>query len=116
MKAKKALLCLHALAQESRLAVYRLLAEEGGEIGMCAGTIAERLGIPPTTMSFHLSQLKHANLVESHKEGRQVIYVANRRKARKLANYLLGKNVEIDDDDDEIVKYEGAAAAAVTQG
>lgn len=115
MKAKKALLCLHALAQDSRLAVYRLLAEEGGDTGMCAGTIAQRLGIPPTTMSFHLSQLKHAALVEAHKEGRMVIYVANRKKARKLAAYILGKET-LEDDDDELqfdtVKPAASAAPA----
>lgn len=90
MKAKKALICLHALAQESRLAVYRLLVEEGGKEGLCAGTIAERLNIPPTTMSFHLSQLRHAGLVDSQKDGRLVIYSANRKKAKKLASYLTG--------------------------
>ena len=96
MQAKKALICLHALAQESRLAVFRLLVEEGGKEGLCAGTIAEKLSIPPTTMSFHLSQLKHAGLIDSHKEGRLVIYNADRKKVKKLASYLTGKSPAVD--------------------
>lgn len=91
MKIKKILMALSALAQESRLAVYRLLLSE--ENGLPAGTIAERLDIPATTMSFHLSQLKSAGLVDSSKDGRSVIYVANRKRAKKLAKYITGKDI-----------------------
>lgn len=97
MKTKKALAALCALAQESRLAVYRLLVDEG-EDGLSAGMIAERLGIPPTTMSFHLSQLKNAGMVEGRKDGKLVIYTANTAKAKKLAKFLTSKN---DDKTDE---------------
>ena len=90
MKPEKALAALAALAQESRLAVYLLLLEE--ENGVIAGDIAARLDIPLTTLSFHLNQLKHAGLVTSEKNGRFVIYHANRKKAKKLGQYITGKN------------------------
>lgn len=90
MKSHKALAALAALAQESRLAVFRLLLQE--EKGLAAGDIAESLNIPPTTMSFHLSQLKTGGLVESRKEGRSVIYTANRKRAKKLVQYVMGKD------------------------
>lgn len=95
MKTKNAIAALHSLAQESRLSIFCLLMEKGEE-GLCAGTISEILDIPPTTMSFHLSQLKNAGLVESHKDGRMVIYVANRKRAKKLAGYITGKKLPPD--------------------
>ena len=55
---------LGALAQESRLAVFRLLVQEG-PAGLAAGEISRRTGIPPTTLSFHLSQLSRAGLVSA---------------------------------------------------
>lgn len=91
MKTKKALQALDALAQESRLAVFTLLLEEGE--GLAAGVIAERLGIPSTTMSFHLSQLKNASLVKTQKDGRSIIYSANHKKAKKLAQFISGKDI-----------------------
>jgi len=64
---------LSALAQESRLAIFRLLVEQGPE-GMPVGTIGERLGIPNATLSFHLKELLHAGLVTSRQSGRFVYY------------------------------------------
>jgi len=93
MKPNKAVDALSALAQESRLAVFTLLLEIGDD-GMSAGDIAKRLEIPDTTLSFHLSQLKSSNLVESRKEGRFVIYSANKKKVKKLAKYITGKGEE----------------------
>ncbi|NDF12461.1 MAG: ArsR family transcriptional regulator [Proteobacteria bacterium] len=90
MKEKKVVRALAALAQESRLAVFRLLME-GEEVGMSAGAISKTLQIPPTTMSFHLAQLKTAGLVDSRKEGRSIIYSANRKRVKKIANYLTAK-------------------------
>lgn len=90
MKEKKVVRALAALAQESRLAVFRLLME-GEDTGLSAGTISKTLQIPPTTMSFHLSQLKTAGLVDARKEGRSIIYSANRKRAKKIANYLTAK-------------------------
>lgn len=93
MKTKKALMALDALAQESRLAVFRLLLTEDKGEGIQAGVIAEKLGVPATTMSFHLSQLKASGLIESHKIGKAVMYSANRKKAKKLAQYITGKDI-----------------------
>ena len=67
---------LAALAQETRLAVYRMLVQAGPE-GLPAGEIAGRLALPPATASFHLSQLSHAGLLQSRAQGRFVIYSAD---------------------------------------
>lgn len=73
MEIKQALLALTALAQESRLRVFRLLVP-AGEVGIPAGEIAEQLGIPSTTLTFHLKELSHAGLVASRREGRSIVY------------------------------------------
>ncbi len=87
MKAESAVEALSALAQESRLAVFRLLVQAGRE-GIAAGTLGEKLGIPPATMSFHLKTLSHAKLVKSRTEGRFVFYSANYPEMDKLVDYL----------------------------
>ena len=66
---------LEALAQESRLGIFRLLVEAGPD-GLPAGQIAERMALPGATLSFHLSQLKHAGLIACRREGRSLIYSA----------------------------------------
>ena len=90
MKLNKAISALDALAQESRLLIFRLLMEQG-EAGLSAGSIAEQLQIAPATLSFHLSQLSAARLLESHTEGRSVIYKANVKLVRKLAKFLTAR-------------------------
>jgi DNA-binding transcriptional ArsR family regulator len=90
MKHNKAVTALSALAQDTRLSIFLLLLD-AGEDGIAAGVLSAQLEIPPTTMSFHLSQLKAANLVSSSKEGRSIIYCANRKRAKKLASYIMGK-------------------------
>ena len=87
MKIVAAVEALAALAQESRLAVFRLLVQAGKE-GVAAGVLGERLGIPPATLSFHLKTLTHARLVKSRTEGRFVIYNANYAEMDKLIAYL----------------------------
>lgn len=87
MKSKDAVIALSALAQESRLNVYRLLVGAGPE-GMAAGAIADQLGLPPPTLSFHLKELSHAGLAQSRQDGRYVIYSANFGNALKLVNFL----------------------------
>lgn len=67
---------LAALAQETRLAIFRLLVEAGPE-GMNAGAIAEALDLPPATLSFHVAQLARAGLAVSRQEGRFIYYSAN---------------------------------------
>jgi DNA-binding transcriptional ArsR family regulator len=81
---------LGALAQESRLAVFRLLVQRGPR-GLAAGQIGERLGIPGPTLSFHLAQLSHAGLVRSRREGRSIIYAADYDGMQALMRYL-GEN------------------------
>lgn len=78
---------LSALAQESRLAVFRLLVQCGPE-GMAATRIGDQLGIAPSSLSFHLKELAHAEMVTVRHEGRFVIYSANFRKMNELIAFL----------------------------
>ncbi len=87
MELKSAVAALAALAQETRLAVFRLLVEAGPD-GMSAGAIGEALGIPPATLSFHLAQLSHADLVAGRQQGRFVYYSANFDAMNELIGYL----------------------------
>ncbi len=87
MKLELAVEALAALAQESRLAIFRLLVQTGKE-GLAAGVMGEKLGIPPATLSFHLKTLTHAKLVKSRVDGRFVIYNANYGEMDKLIAYL----------------------------
>ena len=78
---------LGALAQEHRLAVYRMLVVAGAD-GLSAGTIAERLEIPPSSLSFHLAQLVNAGLVSQRRNGRLMIYAADYGAMAGLIGYL----------------------------
>jgi len=88
MDGKRAVAALGALAQESRLAVFRLLVRRG-PAGLPAGEISERVGVPPTTLSFHLAQLSHAGLVSSRRHGRSILYAANYPSMHDLMGFLL---------------------------
>jgi DNA-binding transcriptional ArsR family regulator len=87
MENKTAISALAALAQESRLGVFRLLVQAGPE-GMPATRIAEQLGIPPSSMSFHLKELTHAGLVSQTKAGRSLIYAASFTTMNELIAFL----------------------------
>lgn len=78
---------LAALAQESRLDVFRLLVQAGVD-GVPAGQIGESLGLPPATLSFHLSQLRHAGLITCRRSGRSLIYLAEYTLMNELLGYL----------------------------
>jgi len=78
---------LSALAQESRLRVFRLLVM-AGTAGLPAGRIAEELAITQNTLSFHLSHLKNAGLVAVRREGRSLIYSAEYGHVRAVIDYL----------------------------
>lgn len=78
---------LSALAQESRLAAFRLLVQAGPE-GMPATQIAEHLEIPPSSLSFHLKELTYANMVIQKKAGRSLIYSANFETMNRLLGFL----------------------------
>ena len=78
---------LSALAQGTRLKVYRLLVEAGPE-GLAAGRIGEKLDLPPATLSFHLAHLARAGLARGRQEGRFVIYCADFQNMNALVAYL----------------------------
>ena len=79
---------LSALAQASRLAVFRLLVRVGPE-GMAAGDIAREIGARPNTLSTHLTILGHAGLVRSRRDGRSIIYSADYRRMSDLLGFLV---------------------------
>jgi ArsR family transcriptional regulator, arsenate/arsenite/antimonite-responsive transcriptional repressor len=87
METKAAVQALSALAQDSRLSIFRLLVQAGSE-GLAAGSIAEKLGLPPATLSFHLAGLTRAGLARSRQEGRFVIYSADFEGMGRLLAYL----------------------------
>ena len=87
METKQALQSLSALAQESRLSIFRLLVQAGPE-GMPAGSIGETLDLPPATLSFHLAGLTRAGLTQSRQDGRFVIYSADFSSMNALVEYL----------------------------
>jgi DNA-binding transcriptional ArsR family regulator len=87
MEASKVVPALAALAQDTRLSVYRLLVEHAPE-GLPAGQIAEKLDILPATLSFHLKELSHAGLVASRQESRFVWYRADLDAMNSLIGYL----------------------------
>ena len=87
MKSIDAVRALTALAQETRLDVFRRLVQQGPS-GLAAGEIAELLGIAPPTLSFHLKELSHAKLVTARQEGRFVFYAANFGEMNRLLGFL----------------------------
>src|ERR1700687_1591549 len=87
MTASQTIAALAALAHEHRLAAYRLLVEAGPN-GLSAGLVAERLGIPPSSLTFHLQQLLRAELVTQRRMSRQLIYAANFGTMNSLMGYL----------------------------
>lgn len=78
---------LGAVAHEHRLAIFRMLVERGPD-GLSAGAIAERLGMPPSSLTFHLRQLQHAGLVTQRRLSRQLIYAADFAAMNGLIAYL----------------------------
>jgi ArsR family transcriptional regulator len=87
MQSKQAVNILSALAQESRLAVYRLLIEHAPD-GLAASVIAQKLGLANATLSFHLKELSHAGLVASRQEGRFIYYSPVITAMNDLISYL----------------------------
>lgn len=87
MDTKEAISALGALAQGSRLAVFRMLVC-AGPTGMAASKIAEQLGVPPSSLSFHLKELTHAGLIQPRQEGRFLIYAANFDAMNALIGFL----------------------------
>jgi DNA-binding transcriptional ArsR family regulator len=87
METKTVIAALAALAQDSRLAIFRLLVQRGPE-GMAASRIGEELGVAPSSLSFHLKELTHAGLISSKQDGRFIIYSADFAAMNNLLGFL----------------------------
>ena len=87
METKAAVTALAALAQDSRLAIFRALVQ-AGPAGLAAGRISELTGIAPSSLSFHLKELSHARLASSQQSGRNVIYRAEFAAMNDLLGFL----------------------------
>lgn len=87
MKTSQVVAALAALAQESRLAIFRTLVQ-AGPAGLSAGKISEQTGIAPSSLSFHMKELVHAELVSSRQEGRFVFYSAQFAAMHTLLAFL----------------------------
>ena len=88
MNGSTAIAALGALAQEHRLALFRLLVQAGGE-GMAAGAIAEALSVPNSSLSFHLAQLSRAGLIRQERRHRSIVYSADYGAMNALVGYLM---------------------------
>lgn len=88
MNAESVITALAALAQEHRLAVFRLLVQ-AGEGGIAAGAIADSLGVPNSSLSFHLAQLSRAGLIRQERRHRSIIYRADYDAMNALVGYLM---------------------------
>ena len=87
MESKKVVFALEALAQDSRLAVFRALVQ-AGPVGLTPSKLSEALDLPAPTLSFHLAQLRHANLVAVTRNGRSLTYVAEYQTMNSLIEFL----------------------------
>lgn len=87
METKQAITALAAIAQESRLAVFRLLVQTGAD-GLIASKIGEQLDIPASSLSFHLKELTYANLIQSKQNGRFITYAVNLEAMNELIGFL----------------------------
>ena len=88
MDADAAIVALGALAQEHRLALFRLLVQ-AGQNGMSAGSLAEALSVPNSSLSFHLAHLNRAGLIDQRRNGRSLIYTTNYPVMNGLVGYLM---------------------------
>jgi ArsR family transcriptional regulator, arsenate/arsenite/antimonite-responsive transcriptional repressor len=87
METKEAVIALAALAQETRLSIFRLLVQAGPE-GIAAGRIGEALEVPPATLSFHLKELVHAGLISARQESRFLYYSADFERMAAIMTFL----------------------------
>lgn len=87
VKSKDVIEALGALAHEHRLAIFRLLVERG-PAGLPAGRIAQRVGLVPSSLTFHLQNLQRGGLIAQRREGRQLIYSADFTAMTSLVGYL----------------------------
>jgi DNA-binding transcriptional ArsR family regulator len=88
MEFNAAVACLAALAHEGRLRIFRMLVQ-AGVMGLAAGEVARRLGVPPNSLSANLNVLFHAGLVRSRRQGRSIIYTAEYDRMRELLGFMV---------------------------
>ena len=92
MEMESTIAALAALAQETRLSIFRALVRahspKDGEGGLAAGDIGETLDVPPATLSFHLKEMFHAGLVTSRREGRSIIYAMTPARLGEVLEFL----------------------------
>jgi DNA-binding transcriptional ArsR family regulator len=88
MNIDQALVAFDALSQETRLRVFRLLVEHGVE-GVSAGMVSQKLGVAPNSLSFHLTHMANAGLINARREGRSIIYAANFDFFSGLIRYMV---------------------------
>jgi DNA-binding transcriptional ArsR family regulator len=112
MKSNIAVAALAALAQTSRLAVYRLLVQQGPS-GLAAGEIAAQLKITPATLSFHLKELTRARIVKSRQDGRFIFYSADFAAMNNLLAYLAENCCAVDGATGECIPTSACATAPV---
>jgi len=115
MEKSDAIAALAALAQESRLDVFRLLVQTGPE-GLPVGQIAERLGLPGATLSFHLKELKQADLVTVRRDGRSLIYSAEFSAMNALLAFLTENCCEGDGTLCDVSICDGSKLETLKQG
>jgi DNA-binding transcriptional ArsR family regulator len=115
MEKPNALTALAALAQGTRLDIFRLLVQAGAG-GMAAGQIGDRLGLPSATLSFHLSQLRHAGLVTFRRESRSLIYAAEYATMNSLLAYLTENCCQGDASTCAVAACDPAAVAIPDEG
>ncbi len=87
MKSNAAIEMLSGLAQDTRLRIFRLLVQIGPD-GSCVGNLVKALGIAPATLSFHLTHLRHAGLINARRKGRMIFYSADYTAMNGLMAYL----------------------------
>ncbi len=87
MDSRQAVQALGALAHDTRLALFRMLVERGPD-GLSAGVISERLGVPPSSLTFHVQHLHRAGLVTQRRLSRQLIYAADFTAMNGLVGFL----------------------------
>lgn len=97
MKASEVTASLAALAHEKRLEIFRLLVKRGPE-GFPAGVIADKLGLPAPTLSFHIKELDRAGLVSARQDGRFIHYSANFGAMRELVDFLTAHCCSLSDE------------------
>lgn len=87
MDTQQAITQLAAIAQEARLEIFRTLVQSGPD-GLAAGALSQQLGIPSSTLSFHLKELSHAGMIHARQESRFIYYSANYQAMNLLMAYL----------------------------